>query len=65
MLLRPLTSKLSSRLDIDVAVGVRLGFVEAALFMPKSPKRLKFVFSVAGKLAVDGTGDGVYDRRSA
>jgi len=50
---------------MEVAVGVKLGFVDAALFIPKSPKRLKLVLRVAGKLAVEGTGDGVYERRSA
>ena len=44
---------------MDVAVAERFGFEDVLPLWPYSAKRAMFVFSVAGKLAVDGTGDGV------
>lgn len=47
------------------AVGVSVGVTEAPLPGPYSWKREIFDCKLGGKLAVDGTGDGVKVRRSA
>lgn len=71
MLDSPLTSKDSLWIEDDtallpVAVGVRLGVAELTLFPPYSIAYLeRFAPRAAGKLAEDGTGEGVNERKSA
>ena len=68
MLLMPFRTKLSSRPFIPppADVGVRLGVPDAAEpWLYSAAYREMFCVKPTGKLAVEGTGDGVYERRSA
>ena len=46
-------------------MGVTVGVADDALPTPYSWNLAMFDCRLGGKLAVEGTGDGVYDRRSA
>lgn len=50
---------------MEAEVADKLGLEAAELLCAYSANRVKLLFKDAGKLAVEGTGDGVYDRRSA
>lgn len=52
----------SARDDVGV---ISVGVLDCALSLPKSWRLAMLLRRAAGKLAVEGTGDGVYERRSA
>lgn len=63
-LTRSPSSRCGPRADPE-AVGVRVGVVDAALLGPYSWNLPILDDNATGKLADDGTGEGVYDRKSA
>jgi hypothetical protein len=58
------SSRLTAGADVDAAVGVTVGVLEPALSF-SAWRRAPLVCKAAGKLAAEGTGEGLQDRKSA